>query len=122
MEWKEHVAWFTPISITMVAALFLRYGRVDQQIRTDPRRHEYSVEGKEVMPKASHGASNMTNGAGAVAILSAGIGCFVFAAGGFRGKQADIRQTRTQFLQANWPSFRSEHSWGSRVADRMGVF
>jgi hypothetical protein len=27
MEWKEHVAWFTPISITMVAALFLRYGR-----------------------------------------------------------------------------------------------
>ena len=27
MEWKEHVAWFPPISITMVAALFLRYGR-----------------------------------------------------------------------------------------------
>ena len=27
MEWKEHVAWFTPISITMVASVFLRYGR-----------------------------------------------------------------------------------------------
>ena len=27
MEWKEHVAWFVPISITMVAFVFLRYGR-----------------------------------------------------------------------------------------------
>ena len=27
MEWKEHVAWFTPISITMVAFVFIRYGR-----------------------------------------------------------------------------------------------
>jgi hypothetical protein len=27
MEWKEHVAWFAPISITMVAFVFLRYGR-----------------------------------------------------------------------------------------------
>jgi hypothetical protein len=27
MEWKEHVAWFAPISITMVASVFLRYGR-----------------------------------------------------------------------------------------------
>jgi hypothetical protein len=27
MEWKEHVAWFAPISITMVAYVFLRYGR-----------------------------------------------------------------------------------------------
>lgn len=27
MEWKEHVAWFAPISITMVAAVFIRYGR-----------------------------------------------------------------------------------------------
>jgi hypothetical protein len=27
MEWKEHVAWLTPISITMVAFVFLRYGR-----------------------------------------------------------------------------------------------
>jgi hypothetical protein len=26
MEWKEHVAWFAPISITMVAAVFIRYG------------------------------------------------------------------------------------------------
>ena len=25
MEWKEHIAWFTPISITMAAAVFLRY-------------------------------------------------------------------------------------------------
>ncbi|HET9098757.1 MAG TPA: hypothetical protein VFN62_00070 [Acidobacteriaceae bacterium] len=27
MEWKEHVAWFAPISITMAAAVFLRYKR-----------------------------------------------------------------------------------------------
>jgi len=27
MEWKEHVAWFAPISITMVAAVFIRYGQ-----------------------------------------------------------------------------------------------
>ena len=26
MEWKEHVAWFAPISITMVASVFIRYG------------------------------------------------------------------------------------------------
>lgn len=27
MEWKEHVAWLAPISITMAAAVFIRYGR-----------------------------------------------------------------------------------------------
>jgi hypothetical protein len=27
MEWKEHVAWFAPISITIVAFIFIRYGR-----------------------------------------------------------------------------------------------
>jgi hypothetical protein len=27
MEWKEHVAWLAPISITMVAFIFTRYGR-----------------------------------------------------------------------------------------------
>jgi hypothetical protein len=27
MEWKEHVAWLTPISITMAAAVVIRYGR-----------------------------------------------------------------------------------------------
>jgi hypothetical protein len=27
MEWKEHVAWFTPISITMVTFVLIRYGR-----------------------------------------------------------------------------------------------
>jgi hypothetical protein len=26
MEWKEHIAWFCPISITMVAFVFIRYG------------------------------------------------------------------------------------------------
>jgi hypothetical protein len=26
MEWKEHVSWFAPISITMVAFVFIRYG------------------------------------------------------------------------------------------------
>lgn len=27
MEWKEHVAWLTPLSITTAAAVSLRYGR-----------------------------------------------------------------------------------------------
>jgi hypothetical protein len=27
MEWKEHVAWLTPISITMAAGVVLQYGR-----------------------------------------------------------------------------------------------
>lgn len=26
MEWKEHVAWFAPILITMVASVFIKYG------------------------------------------------------------------------------------------------
>jgi hypothetical protein len=26
MEWKEHVAWFAPISITMAAFVFIQYG------------------------------------------------------------------------------------------------
>jgi hypothetical protein len=26
MEWKEHVSWFTPIAITMVAYIFIKYG------------------------------------------------------------------------------------------------
>jgi uncharacterized membrane protein len=27
MEWKEYAAWFAPISITMVAFVFIKYGR-----------------------------------------------------------------------------------------------
>jgi hypothetical protein len=27
MEWKEHVAWIVPISITMAAGVFIQYGR-----------------------------------------------------------------------------------------------
>ena len=27
MEWKEHIAWFTPISMTMATAVFLQYRR-----------------------------------------------------------------------------------------------
>jgi len=27
MEWKEHVAWLVPVSTTMTAAVFFRYGR-----------------------------------------------------------------------------------------------
>jgi hypothetical protein len=27
MEWKEYVAWFAPISITMVVFVFIKYGR-----------------------------------------------------------------------------------------------
>ncbi|MBV9407112.1 MAG: hypothetical protein JO211_17320 [Acidobacteriaceae bacterium] len=37
MEWKEHVAWFTPISITTVAFVFIRYGgdlRNHRQLRS----------------------------------------------------------------------------------------
>lgn len=34
MEWKEHVAWLAPISITMAAAVFAKYGRT---IRSHPQ-------------------------------------------------------------------------------------
>lgn len=34
MEWKEHVAWITPISTTMAAAVFIRYGG---EIRNHPQ-------------------------------------------------------------------------------------
>ena len=37
MEWKEHIAWFAPISITMAAFVFARYGRAlryHRQLRT----------------------------------------------------------------------------------------
>jgi len=37
MEWKEHIAWLTPISITMVAVVFIQYGRElsnHKQLRT----------------------------------------------------------------------------------------
>jgi hypothetical protein len=27
MEWKEHVAWLAPISITMASAVFIQYSR-----------------------------------------------------------------------------------------------
>lgn len=33
MEWKEHIAWFAPISLTAVAALFARYGRHLHEMR-----------------------------------------------------------------------------------------
>lgn len=26
MEWKEHISWFTPIAMTMVAYVFIKYG------------------------------------------------------------------------------------------------
>ena len=109
MEWKEHVAWFAPISITMAAFVFieiwpglknhprLRSGVLgltlasfvaagiagsrsdDQQIRTGPGPHRdpFKAKGKmttsnDVLPAKSPG---QTNGSGAAAVLSAGIGC-----------------------------------------------
>ncbi len=34
MEWKEHVAWLTPIAITMTTSVFFQYGR-------ELRKHPY---------------------------------------------------------------------------------
>jgi hypothetical protein len=34
MEWKEHVAWLAPISITMATAVFHKYGR---SLQTQPK-------------------------------------------------------------------------------------
>lgn len=34
MEWKEHVAWLVPISISMATAVFFRYGR---SLRSHPQ-------------------------------------------------------------------------------------
>lgn len=33
MEWKEHVAWFAPITLTAVAYIFIRYGAQLSQFR-----------------------------------------------------------------------------------------
>lgn len=55
MEWKEHVAWLVPISITMAAAVVARYGR-------DLRRH----------PQLRNAVLGFT----AVSFLAAGIACF----------------------------------------------
>jgi hypothetical protein len=33
MEWKEHIAWFAPISLTAVAYIFIRYGTHLAQFR-----------------------------------------------------------------------------------------
>ena len=38
MEWKEHVAWLAPISITMVAAVFSKYGRRGLEAHPQLRR------------------------------------------------------------------------------------
>lgn len=37
MEWKEHIAWLTPIAMTMVAYVFIRYG--PQLARNVPMRN-----------------------------------------------------------------------------------
>ena len=34
MEWKEHVAWLVPITITMATGVVMRYG---QDLRNHPR-------------------------------------------------------------------------------------
>jgi hypothetical protein len=37
MEWKEHIAWLTPIAMTMVAYVFIKYGpqlALRRQLRT----------------------------------------------------------------------------------------
>ena len=34
MEWKEHIAWFAPITLTAVAYIFTRYGEHLPQFRS----------------------------------------------------------------------------------------
>jgi hypothetical protein len=46
MEWKEHIAWFAPISITMVAFVFFKYGR-------DLKNHKHLRAGVLVFALAS---------------------------------------------------------------------
>jgi hypothetical protein len=55
------------------------------------------------MPKISHAASNMTNGVGAAAILSAGIGCFVFAALAFAADKLTSVKLALSFYKPTGP-------------------
>lgn len=55
------------------------------------------------MPHESNGAVNMTNGPGAAAILSAGIGCFVFAALAFAGDKLTAVKLTLSFYKPTGP-------------------
>jgi hypothetical protein len=71
MEWKEHVAWLAPISITMVAFVFIRYG-------SDLRNHRQ--------------LRRAVLGFAWVAFLAAGVAGFL---GAMIDKQAPVKGGRT---------------------------
>jgi hypothetical protein len=58
MEWKEHVAWFAPIAITMVAYVFIKYG-------TDLARHQQIRKAVLAFCAAAFIAAGIAGGFGA---------------------------------------------------------
>lgn len=59
MEWKEHVAWFAPIAITMVAYVFMKYG-------SDLARHQQVRRAVLVFCAAAFVAAGIAGGFGAL--------------------------------------------------------
>src|ERR1700677_900304 len=59
MEWKEHVAWLAPISITMVAFVFFKYGR-------DLKNHKQLRAGVLAFVLASFGSAGVAGFFGAM--------------------------------------------------------
>jgi len=59
MEWKEHVAWFAPIAMTMVAYVFITYG-------ADLSRHRQVRKAVFVFALAAFGAAGVAGGVGAL--------------------------------------------------------
>jgi hypothetical protein len=59
MEWKEHIAWFAPISITMVAFVFFKYGR-------DLKNHKHLRAGVLAFALASFASAGVAGFFGAL--------------------------------------------------------
>ena len=59
MEWKEHVAWFAPIAITMVAWVFFKYG-------SDLARHRQVRTAAFAFAVAAFIAASIAGGLGAL--------------------------------------------------------
>ena len=157
MEWKEYVAWFAPISITMVMVVFVKYGqdlKNHRQLRNavlgfaaasfiaagiagffgaminknapvyGGKTIQFRQQGKRVSAARTSARPpdrEMTNGSGAAAILSAGVGCFVLAILALAGDKSAVGEELVEYLQTDGAAFGSNHGCHSDMALPVGV-
>ena len=157
MEWKEHVAWLVPISITMAAAVFSQYRRslrihpelraavlrfcLDLAFRRGNRRllrrhaqqkcagcgrpDDHHHPGRPKMSAQTTASAPQAklnpNGAGAAAVLAAGIGCVAVAVFAIVADKSRADQEPDELLQANRPAFRSHDVRDRCVVGGMGA-